>query len=168
MQRVSIDKVHRLIVHCCCRCLSHTCTDASVSPDGTMASAGVWHLTNPAAAAGPADEQLTEKLLPLAVGLYRCEALAPTLQQYKGNAGEEVKEAVREVVQQVLPVLLSACGDSLPLQGGGGAGEVYAWEQLQVGGGCTEGVLCWVAGRLVVMLRVGSALQLRVRAIQVM
>lgn len=54
--------------------------------------------------------------------------------------GEEVKAAVREVVQQVLPVLLAACGCG----GGGGGGdmiqhqqqqqhgEVYAWEQLQV------------------------------------
>jgi hypothetical protein len=99
----------------------------------------VWYITDPAAAgpaaaAAAADEQLTEKLLPLAVGLYRSEALAPTLQQYKGNAGEEVKEAVREVVQQVLPVLLAASVDSLPLQGPSGSGEVYAWEQLQVRG----------------------------------
>lgn len=126
-----------------------------------MASASVWHLTDPAATAAAADEQLTEKLLPLAVGLYRSEALAPTLQQYKCNAGEEVKEAVREVVQQVLPVLLSSCGDSLPLQGGGGHGEVYAWEQVQVR--VDRGVFCQVAGLLVVFIWQGSVLQLRVR-----
>lgn len=126
-----------LLTPCDAQCAVLVCgsADSSISPDGTMAAASTWHLTDPAAAAdtAAADEQLTEKLLPLAVGLYRSEALVPTLQQYKSNAGEEVKEAVREVVQQVLPVLLSACGDSLPLQGGGARpGEVYAWEQLQV------------------------------------
>jgi hypothetical protein len=120
-----------LLLWCCCLCNA----DASISPDGVMAAADTWCLTDPAAeaaAAAAADEQLTEKLLPLAVGLYRSEALSPTLQQYKSNAGEEVKDGVREVVQQVLPVLLAACGDSLPPQQGYGAGGGEAWDQLQV------------------------------------
>lgn len=106
-----------------------------MSPDGSVASAATWHLPDSspstAGAGASADEQLQEKLLPLAVGLYRAGALGPTLQQYKTNAGEEVKGAVREVVQQVLPVLLSACGDGLPQQPGP-AGEGQIWEQLQV------------------------------------
>lgn len=111
--------------------------DASISPDRSVASPSIWQLPTPSTphTAAAADEQLQEKLLPLAVGLYRAGALGPTLQQYKANAGEEVKGAVREVVQQVLPVLLSACGDSLPQlwgSGGAGGGEGQAWEQLQV------------------------------------
>jgi hypothetical protein len=98
-----------------------------------------WTLFPPSSTsqAAAAEEQLQEKLLPLAVGLYRSEGLYAILQQYKANAGEEVKAAVRDVVQAVLPVLLAAAGDSLAVgqAGGPGAGrEGQAWEQLQVRG----------------------------------
>jgi hypothetical protein len=138
-------------------CLLRACADASISPDGTMAAAAVWRLQDPAAdaaASAAADEGLQEKLLPLAVGLYRAEALKPALEQYSVNAGDEVKTAEREVVQQVLPVLLSACGAGLPPQQGGfggaagagaGAGEVHAWEQLQVRVGAWLRCCVWAA-----------------------
>lgn len=110
------------------------CADASISPDGTRSSSSTWCLPDPQATSSPAAEEgLQDDLLPLAVGLYRSESLGPTLQQYKVNAGEEVKAGVREVVQQVLPVLLAACGagSSMTAQQGV-ASEVHAWEQLQV------------------------------------
>lgn len=78
-------------------------------------------------------EQLHDKIMPLAVGLHRCDRLLATLQQYKANVGDEVKGAVRDVVQQVLPLLLSAAGDvssAAPQQQI--AAEAQLSEQLQV------------------------------------
>lgn len=56
-----------------------------------------------------------------------------TLQQYKVNVGDEVKAAVREAVQQVLPVLLTADGDgSLSAAQQQAASESQMTDQLQV------------------------------------
>lgn len=78
-----------------------------------------------------AREQLQEKLLPLAVGLYRAERLQAALQQYKADVGDEVKAAVRDAVQQVLPVLLVACGEQQHV--GHGGSDTQLADQLQVG-----------------------------------
>jgi hypothetical protein len=128
-----------------------------------MAAAGVWRISGPTAAAAAAaggadpstDEGLQEELLPVVVGLYRSERLFSTLQQYKQDAGEEVKAAVRQVVAAVLPLLLAAAGDALPpqqqqqYQQQGAAAEAHALEQLQVclfGGGVC---VCCLVGSVV-------------------
>jgi hypothetical protein len=84
--------------------------------------------------AAAAREQLHEKLLPLAVGLYRAERLPAALQQYKAAVGDEVKGAVRDAVQQVLPVLLVAAGEQQQQQLGQAGSETQLADQLQVGG----------------------------------
>jgi hypothetical protein len=103
-----------------------------VSTDGRAAAGFAWQLPPSSVRdAAAAREQLHEKLLPLAVGLYRAERLPAALQQYKANVGDEVKAAVRDAVQQVLPVLLMACGEQ---QHAGHAGsETQLADQLQVG-----------------------------------
>jgi hypothetical protein len=101
-----------------------------------MAGAEVWRLPErpaPGSDSG-ADEALADELLPLVVGLCRSERLGSTLQQFKVNAGEEVKAAVQQVVAAVLPVLLAAAGDALPAQQAhhGTGSELQAMDQLQV------------------------------------
>uniref|UniRef100_A0A383V506 Vacuolar protein sorting-associated protein 54 n=1 Tax=Tetradesmus obliquus TaxID=3088 RepID=A0A383V506_TETOB len=105
--------------------------DASVSTDGRAAGGSAWQLPpGNARDAAAAREALHEKLLPLAVGLYRAERLPAALQQYKAAVGEEVKAGVRDAVQQVLPVLLAACGEQ---QHAGQAGsETQLADQLQL------------------------------------
>lgn len=112
----------------------HAClslpADAGISADGL--TPGFWQLPQPAAdnhrtrLPAAVVDQLQDKLLPLVVGLYRCDRLSATLQQYKANVGDEVKSAVRDVVQQVLPVLLAASGDVAS----GGLQQQYGDAQL--------------------------------------
>lgn len=115
-----------------CRCW---CADASVAADG---AASLWQL--PGAPEPDVDgsgaaslEQLQERLLPLALGLYRADRLAATLQQYKQSVAEEVKAAVRSAVHSVLPVLLAAGGDvgGGQLLVGASSGEAALADQLQ-------------------------------------
>ncbi|KAF6266668.1 Vps54-like protein-domain-containing protein [Scenedesmus sp. NREL 46B-D3] len=104
---------------------------ASASADGRAAAGGAWQLPPGSVHdAVAAREQLQEKLLPLAVGLYRAERLQAALQQYKADVGDEVKAAVRDAVQQVLPVLLVACGEQHHV--GHGGSDTQLADQLQL------------------------------------
>jgi hypothetical protein len=130
---------HRVLLHVLCQRrfstntanrlanrLNRQPTRAPAADDGTKgesdAPARSFSLPlNPpsAAARSEAASALHEKLLPLTVGIWRADKLAAALQQYKDNAAAEVKAAVRDVVQQLVPALLAAAaGDD----GGGGAG----------------------------------------------
>ncbi len=80
-------------------------------------------------------EQLHDKLLPLAVGLHKADKLAGAMAQYKDNAAAEVKSAVRDVVQRLLPALLAGSGSGGGLLDGavqGAATEAQLADQLQV------------------------------------
>eukprot|EP00775_Hariotina_reticulata_P013694 gene13694-13816_t len=68
-------------------------------------------------------------------------------QQYKQVVGEEVKAAVREAVQRVLPVLLSAAGGEAPLAHQ--QGELQLTDQLQVLHQGSFMVLLHAAGRVI-------------------
>ena len=82
-------------------------------------------------------DPLAERLMVLAVGLYRADKLMGAISQWKSGISAEVKAAVRDVVQQVLPVLLAAADGAAPgsaaRQGSGQhLAEVQLGEQLQV------------------------------------
>lgn len=135
---------------------SAAAADASVSTDGRAAGGSAWQLPpGNARDAAAAREALHEKLLPLAVGLYRAERLPAALQQYKAAVGEEVKAGVRDAVQQVLPVLLAACGEQ---QHAGQAGsETQLADQLQVGGTMAPAGNCCCCCTAASLEGVGSA-----------
>jgi hypothetical protein len=109
-------------------------------PSSPFLRAGSASASALAPAAAEAAQTLQEKLLPLAVGLWRAERLGPALAQYRDNAAAEVKGAIRDLAGALAPPLLAVAGSD----DGGGGGPQQAWagagadaqlaEQLQVGG----------------------------------
>ncbi|KIZ01614.1 hypothetical protein MNEG_6350 [Monoraphidium neglectum] len=110
-------------------------SDAEPGPETRAAEASPFtqQLSILTALAAEAAGALHEKLLPLAVGLWRADKLGAAMAQYRDNVAAEVKGAIRDVVQQVVPMLLAAAGgDGGGGGGGGGSGaEVQLAEQLQ-------------------------------------
>ncbi|GIL88845.1 hypothetical protein Vretifemale_16775, partial [Volvox reticuliferus] len=88
-----------------------------VSRECSLRSSGSSSLL--AAELAAAREQLHDRLLPVVLGLHRCDRLEAALRQFAVNRAAEVKAIIREVVERLLPVHLQMAG--IAMDGGGGA-----------------------------------------------
>jgi hypothetical protein len=88
-----------------------------------------------AVAAALSSDPLYEKIFPLAVGLYRADKLGSALHQWRGNMGDQVKSSIRDVVQQVLPILLPEGAAAAAAADGGASAAVAAAAAAAAGAG---------------------------------
>jgi hypothetical protein len=87
-----------------------------------------------AVAAALLSDSLYEKIFPLAVGLHRADTLGSALHQWHGNMGDQVKSSIRDVVQQVLPILLPEGAAAAVAADGGASAAVAAAAAAGAGG----------------------------------